>query len=97
MSQTLAPVVSAIHGYDVAAALTYIKNGELLEQVLHLLVAQSSRRSGGTRAVRTSTGELEPDDANPVPWPMYAPRGDRHCHRQAAACRWLSARLTFGR
>jgi hypothetical protein len=30
LSQTLAPVASAIHGYDVAAALTYVKNGVLL-------------------------------------------------------------------
>jgi hypothetical protein len=33
LSQTLAPVASAIHGYDVAAALTYVKNGELLPHV----------------------------------------------------------------
>jgi len=25
-----APLVSAIHAYDVAAALTYVKNGEIL-------------------------------------------------------------------
>jgi len=30
LSQTLAPVVSAIHAYDVFAALTYVKNGEIL-------------------------------------------------------------------
>jgi hypothetical protein len=30
LSQTLAPVASAIHAYDIAAALTYVKNGEIL-------------------------------------------------------------------
>jgi hypothetical protein len=30
LSQTLAPVASAIHAYDVFAALTYVKNGEIL-------------------------------------------------------------------
>ena len=30
LSQTLAPVASAIHAYDVSAALTYVKNGEIL-------------------------------------------------------------------
>ena len=30
MSQTLAPVASAIHAYDVTATLTYVKNGEIL-------------------------------------------------------------------
>jgi hypothetical protein len=29
-SQTLAPVASAIHAYDVSAALTYVKEGEVL-------------------------------------------------------------------
>ena len=29
-SQTLAPVASAIHAYNVAAALTYVKDGEIL-------------------------------------------------------------------
>ena len=30
LSQTLAPVASAIHAYDVSAALTYVKDGEIL-------------------------------------------------------------------
>jgi hypothetical protein len=30
LSQTLAPVVSAIHAYDVSAALTFVKNGKIL-------------------------------------------------------------------
>ena len=30
MSNQLAPLVSAIHAYDVTAALTYVKNGEML-------------------------------------------------------------------
>ena len=30
LSQTLAPVASAIHAYDVFTALTYVKNGEIL-------------------------------------------------------------------
>jgi len=30
VSQTLAPVASAIHAYDVSAALTYVKDGEIL-------------------------------------------------------------------
>ncbi len=30
LSQSLAPVASAIHAYDVSAALTYVKNGEIL-------------------------------------------------------------------
>jgi hypothetical protein len=30
LSQTLGPVASAIHAYDVAAALTYVKDGEIL-------------------------------------------------------------------
>ncbi len=30
LSQTLAPVASAIHAYDVAAALTYVQGGEIL-------------------------------------------------------------------
>ena len=30
LSQTLAPVASAIHAYDVFAALTYVKDGEIL-------------------------------------------------------------------
>lgn len=30
LSQTLAPVASAIHAYDVFAALTYVKGGEIL-------------------------------------------------------------------
>ena len=30
LSQALAPVASAIHAYDVFAALTYVKNGEIL-------------------------------------------------------------------
>jgi hypothetical protein len=30
LSQTLAPVASAIHAYDVSAALTYVKDGEVL-------------------------------------------------------------------
>ena len=30
LSQTLAPVASAIHAYDVSAALTYVKGGEIL-------------------------------------------------------------------
>ena len=32
-SQTLAPVASAIHAYDVSAALTYVKGGQLLPDV----------------------------------------------------------------
>jgi hypothetical protein len=32
LSQTLAPVASAIHAYDVFAALTYVKDGEILTQ-----------------------------------------------------------------
>lgn len=31
LSQTLAPVASAIHAYDVATALTYVKSGEILD------------------------------------------------------------------
>ena len=30
LSQTLAPVVSAIHAYDVSAALTFVKDGKIL-------------------------------------------------------------------
>ena len=30
LSQTLAPVASAIHAYDVTSALTYVKNGNIL-------------------------------------------------------------------
>ena len=30
LSRTLAPVTSAIHAYDVSAALTYVKDGEIL-------------------------------------------------------------------
>lgn len=30
LSNRMAPQVSAIHAYDVAAALTYVKNGEIL-------------------------------------------------------------------
>jgi hypothetical protein len=30
LSRTLAPVVSAIHAYDVSATLTYVKDGEIL-------------------------------------------------------------------
>ena len=30
LSDRLAPQVSAIHAYDVAAALTYVKNGDIL-------------------------------------------------------------------
>ena len=30
LSQTLAPVASAIHAYDVSAALTYVKDGQIL-------------------------------------------------------------------
>lgn len=30
LSNRLAPLVSAIHAYDVTAALTYVKNGEIL-------------------------------------------------------------------
>jgi hypothetical protein len=30
LSDRLAPQVSAIHAYDVTAALTYVKNGEIL-------------------------------------------------------------------
>ena len=33
LSQTLAPVASAIHAYDVSAALTYVKSGQLLPHV----------------------------------------------------------------
>ena len=32
LSQTLAPVASAIHAYDVSATLTYVKNGHVLPQ-----------------------------------------------------------------
>ena len=30
LSNTLAPITSAIHAYDVSAALTYVKNGTIL-------------------------------------------------------------------
>jgi hypothetical protein len=30
LSQALVPVASAIHGYEVSAAVTYVKNGKLL-------------------------------------------------------------------
>lgn len=30
LSSQLAPLVSAIHAYDVTAALTYVKNGDIL-------------------------------------------------------------------
>jgi hypothetical protein len=30
LSQALAPVASALHAYDVAATLTYVKDGEIL-------------------------------------------------------------------
>jgi hypothetical protein len=32
LSQTLAPVASAIHAYDVSATLTYVKDGEILQR-----------------------------------------------------------------
>ena len=33
LSQLLAPLASAIHAYDVSAALTYVKGGEILAHV----------------------------------------------------------------